>query len=209
VARMRQRKGTPANRLMLAGIAIAAVAGWGACAYAALSSAQLEQQLSGQTATLQAYQVQFLSQRRRAEEGAQEITKLRQQLASTRTELERLTQKHKEIETSLATAQEQLASLQKLHAPPALDNAPALRGIKPLPTRQDVLAAQEALTQLGFGTLEADGVVGSTTRQAIEAFQRVVGLPVTGELQAQTLQSLMRSAKVVAAQSERTEESVN
>jgi TolA-binding protein len=208
VARMQQRKGTPANRLMLAGIAIAAVAGWGACAYAALSSAQLEQQLSGQTATLQAYQAQFLSQRRRAEEGAQEITKLRQQLASTRTELERLTQKH-EIETSLAAAQEQLASLQKLHAPPALDNAPALRGIKPLPTRQDVLAAQEALTQLGFGTLEADGVVGSTTRQAIEAFQRVVGLPVTGELQAQTLQSLMRSAKVVAAQSERTEESVN
>jgi TolA-binding protein len=209
VTRTQERRRTSINRLVLAGIAIAAVAGWGACAYAALSSAQLEQQLSGQTATLQAYQAQFLSQRRRAEEGVQEITKLRQQLASTRTELERLTQKHKEIETSLAAAQEQLGSLQKLHAPPALDNAPALRGIKPLPTRQDVVAAQEALTQLGFGTLEADGVVGSTTRQAIEAFQRVVGPPVTGELQAQTLQSLMRSAKVVAAQSERTEESVN
>jgi hypothetical protein len=194
---------------MISGIAAAAVAGWGAYGYSALSSAQLEQQLSGQAAALQDYQAQFLSHRRRAEDGAREITKLHEQLVAARSDVERLKLMHRETETNLATAQEQLASLQKIHAPPALDSAPALRGITPLPTKQDVLAAQEALTQLGFGDLEADGVVGPTTRQAIEEFQRVVGLPVTGELHAQTLQSLMRSAKVVAAQNERTEEAVN
>lgn len=209
MTRTQERKAAPANRLMVAGVRIVAVAGWGAYGYSALSSAQLEHQLIGQAAALQDYQAQFLSQRRRAEESAQEITKLHDQLVSARSDIERLTLKHKETETSLATAQEQLAALQKIHAPPALDSAPALRGITPLPTKQDVLAAQEALTQLGFGELDADGVVGPTTRQAIEEFQRVVGLPVTGELYAQTLQSLMRSAKVVAAQNERTEEAVN
>jgi len=74
------------------------------------------------------------------------------------------------------------------------------------PAKQDILAAQETLTKLGFGNLEADGVMGPTTRQAIERFQRVVGLTVTGELHGLTLQSLMRSAKVVAAQNERAEQ---
>lgn len=194
---------------MISGFAIASVAGWGAYGYSTLTSTQLEQQLSGQAAALQDYQAQFLSQRRRAEDGAREIKKLHEQLVAARSEIERLALSNEEAQASLATAQEQLAALQKIHAPPALDSAPALRGITPLPTKQDVLAAQEALTQLGFGDLEADGVVGPTTRQAIEEFQRVVGLPITGELHAQTLQSLMRSAKVVAAQNERTEGSVN
>jgi len=190
---------------MIAGIAIAAVAGWGAYAYSALSSTQLEHQLNGQAAALQDYQVQFLSQRRRAEEGAREITRLHEQLASARRDVERLTTRYKEAEAGLATAQEQVASLQKLHAPPALGSAPALRGITPRPTKQDILAAQEALTQLGFGNLEADGVMGPTTKQAIEEYQRVVGLAVTGQVHGLTLQSLMRSAKVVAAQNLRSE----
>lgn len=205
MTRAQERRGTPVKRLMISSIAVAAISGWGAYAYSALSSAQLEQQVRGQTAALQDYQAQFLLQRQRAEDGAREITALQGQLASAQSEIERLTLRHKETETSLTTAREQLASYQTIHAPPALDNAPALRGVTPLPTKLDVLAAQVALTQLGFGKLEADGVVGPTTRQAIEEFQRVVGLTVTGELHAQTLQSLMRSAKVVAAQSERAE----
>jgi hypothetical protein len=205
VTRTQERRGTSTNRLLIAGIAVAAISGWGAYAYSSLSSAQLKQQLRGQTAALQDYQAQFLSERRKAEDAAQEITLLRGQLVSAQSNIERLTMRHKETEGDLTTAREQLALLQRIHAPPPLDNAPALRGITPLPTKQDVLAAQEALTQLGFGDLEADGVVGPTTRQAIEAFQRVVGLTVTGELHAQTLQSLMRSAKVVAAQNARAE----
>jgi hypothetical protein len=205
VTRTQERRGTSINRLVISGITLVAITGWGAYAYSGLSTTQLQRQLIGQTAAIQDYQAQFLSQRRRAEDGAREITQLQEQLASARNEIEGLTMRHKEAEASLTAAQDKLASLQKLNAPPALDNAPALRGIKPLPTKQDVLAAQEALTQLGFGDLEADGVVGPTTRQAIETFQCVVGLTVTGELHAQTLQSLMRSAKVLAAQNARAE----
>ncbi|EIM29751.1 peptidoglycan-binding domain-containing protein [Microvirga lotononidis] len=200
-----ERRGSSISRLTISGIAIAAVTGWGAYSYSSLSSMQLEQQVSGQTAALREYQSQFLSERMKAENGAQEAAKLREQLASAQSEIERLTAKHTETEANLAAAKEQLASLQEINAPPALDGAPALRGVAPLPTKQDVMSAQKALTDLGFGKLEADGVVGPTTRQAIEEYQRLVGLTVTGQLHAQTLQSLMRSAKVVAAQNERTE----
>lgn len=192
------RSGTPTKSLIaIIAIAIIAAAGWGACAYSALSSMDLERKLSGQMVALREYQAQCLLQRRTAEEGRLEITKLREQLASAKHESERLASEHKATEVSLMTAREQLASFQKIHASPALDGAPALRGITPLPTRQDVLAAQKALSRLGFGELEADGIVGPTTRQAIEEFQRVTGLTITGELHAQTLQSLMRSEKVV------------
>jgi len=187
-----------AKRLgMVPAIAVIAIAGWASYAYSALSSAELERKFSGQTTALSDYQTQFLSQRRIAEERQREITKLLEQLASAKHDTDRLTSKNEETEASLKTARDQLGSFQRIHAPPALDSAPALRGITPLPTKQDVLAAQKALTQLGFGELEADGIAGPTTRQAIEEFQRVVGLTVTGELHAQTLQSLMRSARVV------------
>jgi septal ring factor EnvC (AmiA/AmiB activator) len=150
VTRTQERRGTSIIRLVISGIALVAIAGWGAYACSALFTTQLQRQLNGQTAALRDYQAQFLSQRRSAADGAREITRLQEQLASARTEIERLALKHKESETSLATAQEQLASLQKIYASPALDSAPALRGIKPLPTKQDVLAAQEALTKLRF-----------------------------------------------------------
>jgi chromosome segregation ATPase len=144
---------------MIIGVTTAALAGWGAYAYSALSSAQLKHQLSGQTAALQEYQSQFLSQRKKADDGARELATLHKQLASAQSEVERLTMRHKEAEANLAMTWEQLASFQKLRASPALASAPALRGITPLPARQDVRAAQEALTQLGFGNLEADGVI--------------------------------------------------
>lgn len=50
--------------------------------------------------------------------------------------------------------------------------------------------AQKALTRLGYGPLKADGVAGPGTRRAVEAFQRANTLPVTGELDAPTLQRL-------------------
>ena len=46
------------------------------------------------------------------------------------------------------------------------------------------------LTRLGYGPLKADGVAGPGTRRALEAFQRATTLPVTGELDAPTLQRL-------------------
>jgi peptidoglycan hydrolase-like protein with peptidoglycan-binding domain len=44
-----------------------------------------------------------------------------------------------------------------------------------------VAAAQRALVKLGF-VLEADGVAGTSTRQAIERYERDRGLPARGVL---------------------------
>lgn len=54
---------------------------------------------------------------------------------------------------------------------------------------KNVLYAQRALAKLGYA-LRADGVLGGTTRQAIEKFERDSGLPVKGELTAKLIRQL-------------------
>lgn len=63
-----------------------------------------------------------------------------------------------------------------------------LKAQPPEPGRT-VLAAQRALVKLGF-VLEADGVAGAATRQAIERYERERGLPVQGELTPKLLRRL-------------------
>ncbi|HEX2555834.1 MAG TPA: peptidoglycan-binding domain-containing protein [Microvirga sp.] len=73
-----------------------------------------------------------------------------------------------------------------------------LRGENPVPPgyvgRADssalVAAGQRALVKLGFGPLKADGLMGPSTRQAIERFERERKLPVTGELGSRTAREL-------------------
>ncbi|MEO0938407.1 MAG: lytic murein transglycosylase [Pseudomonadota bacterium] len=48
-------------------------------------------------------------------------------------------------------------------------------------TKDDRVALQTGLNRAGFDSGKADGVVGSGTRAAIEAYQRANGLPVTGD----------------------------
>jgi hypothetical protein len=57
-------------------------------------------------------------------------------------------------------------------------------------TIDDRLELQNRLTQAGFDTEGADGVIGSKTKTAISAYQQSVGLPVTGEPSQQLLQRL-------------------
>ncbi|MFD2677597.1 peptidoglycan-binding domain-containing protein [Camelimonas lactis] len=64
---------------------------------------------------------------------------------------------------------------------------------KPQPVPQ-VMSAQKALGKLGFGALNADGLMGPGTRAAIERFEKARGLPVTGELNPRTLKALGAAA---------------
>ena len=57
-----------------------------------------------------------------------------------------------------------------------------------------VVAAQKALTRLGYGPLKADGQVGATTRGAIEQFERDQKLPPTGTLAPRTTRQLASMA---------------
>lgn len=57
-----------------------------------------------------------------------------------------------------------------------------------------VLEAQRALVKLGYA-LRADGVLGGTTREAIEKFERRNAMPVTGELSAKIRRELAAQAR--------------
>lgn len=48
--------------------------------------------------------------------------------------------------------------------------------------REDILLVQRALSDLGYGPLEIDGVHGSQTAQAIQRFELDRGLPITGTI---------------------------
>jgi S1-C subfamily serine protease len=61
-----------------------------------------------------------------------------------------------------------------------------------------VAAAQRALAALGYAPGAADGVMGPRTRQAIAAFQRDNGLPVTGAPDQPTMAALGRAVSVQA-----------
>ena len=53
-----------------------------------------------------------------------------------------------------------------------------------------VATAQRALTKLGYGPLKPDGLIGATTRQALEHFERDRNLPATGQLGGRTSRQL-------------------
>ena len=54
-----------------------------------------------------------------------------------------------------------------------------------------VMQAQRALSKLGYGTLKPDGMMGPSTKAAIEKFERDRKLPVTGLAAGRTLRELV------------------
>jgi hypothetical protein len=58
-----------------------------------------------------------------------------------------------------------------------------------------VQSAQRALIKLGY-QVRADGQMGSTTRQAIEKFERDRALTITGELSPRTLRELAAQSRI-------------
>lgn len=72
----------------------------------------------------------------------------------------------------------------------------AVAAPKPQPA---VMQAQKALSKLGYGPLKADGLMGATTRTAIEKFERDRKLPVKGEAAGRTLRELAARAALPPA----------
>ncbi len=63
--------------------------------------------------------------------------------------------------------------------------------------RSMVMAIQRRLTDLGYGPGPADGIIGSKTRAAIQAFQSVAGLAETGKASRDLLNRLNEEAQAV------------
>ncbi len=60
--------------------------------------------------------------------------------------------------------------------------------------REGIREIQTLLSELGFSPGPADGIMGNRTRSAIQAYQRLVGTPVTGEADTQLLARLREAA---------------
>ncbi|MEO1224720.1 MAG: peptidoglycan-binding protein [Pseudomonadota bacterium] len=60
--------------------------------------------------------------------------------------------------------------------------------------REGIREIQTLLSELGFSPGPADGIMGNRTRSAIQAYQRLIGTPVTGEADTQLLARLREAA---------------
>jgi len=166
-------------------------------AHTTQTSADAQARLRGEIASLQEAQARY--QQAEAAAAAQSA-RLNQELSSARDALTRLAQQHDQIKVELAEAQAKLQPPPQTQSSRTNGSPVAFIDVKPRPAPQDVVAAQKALTELGYGPLKADGALGRGMREAIEKYQRDAGLTVTGELHAETLQVLLDPAKRLASQ---------
>jgi TolA-binding protein len=187
------------RRTFSGGWVLVAALGWSLWAWSALRDGAGE-------ATVQA---------QASRQGALErITVERDQLAAERDQLQAQIGNLQDAQRRVARAQEEVTHLEHLRVrlSEAVDRAQAQLGGRPdpvpqsssaaappptpsiTPSQQQIRAAQEALTALGYGRLEADGVMGPGTRAAVEAFERARGLTVTGELTSRTVEALEEAA---------------
>jgi murein L,D-transpeptidase YcbB/YkuD len=174
----------------------ATAAGWGLLAYSTLSSGPEEQaaqteimQLHQQIEDVTAERDQLAQERERTIHAGQDLQNVQKQIEAAIQELQQLDALRASVSQAIEQARHQLT---RSSAPAvAKEESPTVTvtSATPLP-KQRIRAAQEALTDFGYGRIEADGVFGPSTRKAIEAFERAKGLPVTGQLGAATLQAL-------------------
>jgi hypothetical protein len=178
-----------AHRVLSGVLGAAALVGWGMFAYSTSSSTSVERQLRLQVSDIWNDRARIIEERnalRSEVAGLQEAqTRLAAELASAKASAAEATQ---ESEAAPVPA-EQRASIREPEETASV-TAPVLT---PAEIEASIKTAQMVLTELGFGPLESDGVIGPQTRRAIRAFERKNGLPETGELVPRTVRA-MRSA---------------
>ena len=186
------------------GLVAAAAVGWGLFAYSTLSSGSEEQavqteilQLHQQIEDVTAERDQLAQERDRRIQASQDLQNVQKQIEAAIQELQQLDVLRASV--SQAIEQGRLQLTRSSGQAMAKEESPTVTVTSaiPLPKRQ-IRAAQEALTDFGYGRIEADGVFGSSTRKAVEAFERAKGLPVTGRLGAATLHALRDHAASAA-----------
>jgi murein L,D-transpeptidase YcbB/YkuD len=178
------------------GLLAAAAVGWGLFAYSAMSSRQDEEavqaaivQLHQQIEAVTAERDQLSQDRDRTLQVGQDLRNVQKQIEAAIQDLRELDVLRASVSQAIEQGRLQLtrSSGQAI----AKEESPTVTVTSAIPLpKQQIRAAQEALTDFGYGRIEADGVFGPSTRKAIEAFERAKGLPVTGRLGAATLQAL-------------------
>jgi chromosome segregation ATPase len=190
--------------IVKAGLAAAAAVGWGLFAYSTLSSGSEEQAV--QTEILQLHQHiedvtaerdQLAQERDRQMQASQDLQNVQKQIEAAVQELQQLDALRASVSQAIEQGRIQLTRSSGQAVAKEESPTVTVTSAIPLP-KQQIRAAQEALTDFGYGRIEADGQLGPSTRKAIEAFERAKGLPVTGRLGAATLQALRDDAASAA-----------
>jgi Putative peptidoglycan binding domain len=173
-------------------LGLGTVSGWTTFFISSRSSAATERELRGQVSSLHQIQMDLLLENDRMKAAAGDLEPLQSQVEALRQEADLLTQARDLARAELVTAATGTRDLIN-HLNQARRDTAATGSVTTRPITSEQLVtrtAQKALTRLGYGPLKADGAPGPSTRRAVEAFQRANTLPVTGELDALTLQRL-------------------
>jgi murein L,D-transpeptidase YcbB/YkuD len=173
-------------------LAIAAV-GWGLFAWSVLSSGSDEQaeiaHLRQLVETVTAKHTKVVQEQEQIIQASGDLEHLRKAIAAATQEIQRLDAMRAQISTAIDQTHPQLVAAAA--RPRSGSDSMTTGSIAPTPvSKEQIRTAQEALTDFGYGNLEADGLFGPSTRKAIEAFEQAKGLPVTGKLGPATLQAL-------------------
>jgi murein L,D-transpeptidase YcbB/YkuD len=174
--------------------AATAVVGLGLFLYSALASQAGDKdvraeimQLRQQVEAITAERDQLARENNRRIVAGQSLTDIQVRIEAATGELRQLDEMRAGVSQAIEKARLELTGPTRQRA--ALEDGPATTSSVPL-SKAAIRAAQEALVDFGYGKFEADGVLGPTTRKAVEAFERAKGLPVTGRLGAMTMQAL-------------------
>ncbi len=180
------------SHFVILALGLGTISGWTTFLISSRSSAVTEREVRGQVSSLHQIQMDLLLENHRMKAAAGDLERLSSQLETLRQEADLLTQARDLARAELVTAATGMRDLvSQLNQ--ARSNVSMTGSVAPGPITSEQLVtrtAQKALTRLGYGPLKADGAPGPSTRRAVEAFQRANTLPVTGELDAPTLQRL-------------------
>lgn len=186
------------------GLLAAAAIGWGLFGYTVLSTGSEERtiqteipQLRQQIETVTAERDQLAKENDRRILAGQDLHTMQVRIEAATEELQQLDSLRGTVSQAIEQARLQLTgpSSQSIATAesPMVSTTSAVRL-----SRQEIRAAQEALVDFGYGKLKADGSLGPSTREAVKAFERAKGLPVTGKLGTAPLQALRTHTASVA-----------
>ncbi len=180
------------SHFVILALGLGTVSGWTTFLISSRSSAVTEREVRGQVSSLHQIQMDLLLENHRMKAAAGDLERLSSQLETLRQEADLLTQARDLARAELVAAATGMRDLVD-HLNHARGNMAATGSTDTRPITSEQLVtrtAQKALARLGYGPLKVDGVAGPGTRRAVEAFQRANTLPITGELDAPTLQRL-------------------
>jgi hypothetical protein len=178
------------------GLFAAAALGLGFFMYSALASEAEDKnaetellQLRQQIETITAERDQVAKESDRRILAGQSLHSIQVQIEAATGELQQLDELRANVSQAIEQARLQLTGPTSQCATPEESPTGTTTPARPL-SKGEIRAGQEALIDLGYGKLEADGLLGPTTRKAVKAFERARSLPVTGKLGTATLQAL-------------------